>query len=206
MKLSKRTEELLKEILEHRDNEENCISNYWEERFEKLSMAEDVILRSLFKELIENEMISVMWADNYPYIIFVLANGISFFEEKKMEQVENGESYVNNFYGEIKGLQLQQGTVNSTQNQSMAQIMDISKIDELIDLIQKYDSYLETDYGLENANKVRESINELITMKEQKDTKRANGILNYIRDLSANAGGGLIAAGVLQLINMIVGY
>ncbi|MBR3244043.1 MAG: hypothetical protein IKF90_15330 [Parasporobacterium sp.] len=206
MKLSKRTEELLKEILEHRDNEENCISNYWEERFEKLSMAEDVILRSLFKESTENDMISVMWADNYPYIIFVLANGISFFEEKKMEQVENGESYVNNFYGEIKGLQLQQGTVNSTQNQSMAQIMDISKIDELIDLIQKYDSYLETDYGLENANKVRESINELITMKEQKDTKRANGILNYIRDLSANAGGGLIAAGVLQLINMIVGY
>ena len=206
MKLSKRAEELLKEILEHRDNEGNCISNYWEERFEKLSMAEDVILRSLFKELIENEMISVMWADNYPYIIFVLANGISFFEEKKMEQVENGESYVNNFYGEIKGLQLQQGTFNSTQNQSMAQLMDISKIDELIDLIQKYDSYLETDYGLENANKVRESINELITMKEQKDTKRANGILNYIRDLSANAGGGLIAAGVLQLINMIVGY
>jgi len=204
--LSVKAEELLKEILEHRDDKGNCDSGYWKKRFELLSVAEDVILRSLFKELIETEMIFAKWADNYPYIIFVLANGISYFEEKEMNKLEKSNSFVNNFYSEVSGIQIQQGTINSSQEQTNMCSLNADKINKLIELIQRYDSVLDADYGTENANKLRKASDELnIEVNEHNDTSKARGILDFIRDLSVNAGGGLIAAGILQLIKMIVG-
>ena len=38
--LTKRAEELLKEILEHRLSNGNCDTEYWKERFESLSVAD----------------------------------------------------------------------------------------------------------------------------------------------------------------------
>ena len=55
--LTKRAEELLKEILEHRLSNGNCDTEYWKERFESLSVADDALLRSLFKELKTGEIV-----------------------------------------------------------------------------------------------------------------------------------------------------
>lgn len=204
--LSVKAEELLKEILEHRDDKGNCDSGYWKKRFELLSVAEDVILRSLFKELIETEMIFAKWADNYPYIIFALANGISYFEEKEMNKLEKSNSFVNNFYSEVSGIQIQQGTINSSQEQTNKYSLNVDRINELIELIKRYDSVLDADYGTENANQIRKASDELSSVvNEHHDPSKARRILDFIRDLSVNAGGGLIAAGVLQLIKMIMG-
>lgn len=81
IKISKESFKVLNEIIE---NEE--ISDYWEKRFANLSAREDSILRGCFKELSEDEMISVLWADNYPYMIQVLKNGYLYEERMKEEE------------------------------------------------------------------------------------------------------------------------
>ena len=81
--LSKSGEVLLQEILEHRDDRGVCDSNYWGQRFEQLTPEDDATMRSTFKELIEADMISVMWADDYPYYLEVLANGVSHLEKRQ---------------------------------------------------------------------------------------------------------------------------
>ena len=70
LNISKEATLLLVEILEH-ENE----LNYWQQRFEKLSYREDVILRGCFGELKDNKLINVLWADNIPYQIAVLKDG-----------------------------------------------------------------------------------------------------------------------------------
>ena len=48
IKVSKETEEVLMEILEHEHD-----SDYWKIRFDKLSDRDDIVLRGCFKELRE---------------------------------------------------------------------------------------------------------------------------------------------------------
>lgn len=204
--LTMRAEDLLKEILEHRLSNGNCDTEYWRERFESLSVADDALLRSLFKELKEADMISTSWADNYPYILLLLGNGISYFDEKHMSEDNlSSNSNTNFFYGPVNGAQIQQGTINSTQNQTTAAPIDESKIDELINMIRKYDSVLDDEYGTENAKELRHAVSELeITRNKPNFEEKKRGLIAYIRDLSVNAGGGLIASGILQLISMIM--
>ena len=81
-KLTKRAEDLLKEIIDNRDDEGICDIKYWQERFEKLTTAEDAILRGLFKELKDEEIISVSWADDVPDEIYLLAKGRYLYRRK----------------------------------------------------------------------------------------------------------------------------
>lgn len=81
--LSPNAEKLLQEIIEHRLPNGCCDSEHWKNRFENISFDEDTRLRSLFKELREQEMISVQWADNYPYYLALLDKGYSDKESKK---------------------------------------------------------------------------------------------------------------------------
>lgn len=202
--LSKRAEELLKEILEHRFSNGNCDTEYWRERFESLSVADDAVLRSLFKELKEADMISISWASNYPYTMLLLGNGISYFDEKQLSE-DSQNSNINFFYGPVSGVQIQQGAINSTQNQTIAAPIDESKIDELIKLIRKYDSVLDDEYGTKNAKELRYAVNELESTRNKSNSEeKKRGLIAYIRDLSVNAGGGLIASGILQLVSMIM--
>ena len=203
--LSKRAEELLTEILEHRDENGNCDTNYWKNRFEDLSVTDDALLRSLFKELRENEMISTAWADNHPYILLLLAKGLSYFEDIDAPERDNVSNYTNNFYGSVNGVQIQQGTNDSKQEQTVSQSVNTARIKDLIQAIRKYDSILKEEYGAEGADKIRKATNELETAtNNQNDTGKIKGILEYIRDLSVNAGGGLVATGVIQLISAIM--
>ena len=204
--LSKRAEDLLREILEHRDANGNCDTEYWKGRFEDLTVADDAILRSLFKELRETEMISASWADNYPYILMVLANGGSYFEENggTMEE-KSGNFYETNFYGAVAGVQIQQGNYNSNQSQTNSILLDDEKILDFIKMIRSYDSILDNEYGKDNANKLRESVLELEEAIKDKKTDRMSAVLRYIRDLSVNAGGGFVAVGIVQFVSSLLG-
>jgi len=205
-KLTRRAENLLKEIMDHRNEKGVCDTLYWKEQFNSLSVSEDTMLRSLFKELEDANMIAVKWADNYPYIILLLGNGIAYFEEKEsLDDEKTKNTNVNNFYGSTNNVQIQQGTINSTQSFEHKQLTDESTIKELINMIRKYNSVLEKEYGNIGAEKLREAIEELTgllreTKPSEKKDNRAKEIVAYIRDLSVNAGGGLIASGILQLI------
>ena len=201
-KLSKLGEELLNEILEHRDEQGNCDLNHWKKRFDGLDFSKDVLLRNLFMELKKAEMISVNWADNIPYTLAVLSNGIQYFEMVDVNQ--KMQNNINYFYGEVKNVQIQQGTRRSKQTQNSNQTLDYETINELIKTVYKYSDMLEMDYGLVEATQLRKAIDELSKeMAEKKSLSKINGILNYIKELSVNAGGGLIASGILELIGKI---
>lgn len=203
--LSKNTEKLLKEILDHRLENGLCDIDYWEKRFRSLSIGDDRIIRSQFKELMGAEMISVRWADNYPYIMGVLSNGNSYFEEKnQIEESLSSNNNVNNFNGPINAVQIQQGTYQSTQNQSQSIQIDELKLNELINTIKTYDSVLDTELGKEYAENLRSIVAELERIKSipNEDHKKYK-FVTIIRDIVFNAAGGVTAGVVLQLINEI---
>ena len=79
IRISKEAEELLMEILEHEQD-----SDYWKVRFDNLSNRDDIILRGCFKELRENGLINVQFADDYPYFITILRDG--YLYEKHLEK------------------------------------------------------------------------------------------------------------------------
>ena len=81
--LSFNCESLLKEILEHRNSDGICDLHYWENRFSGLSFQEEMALRSQFGILIKKNMISVSWADDVPYTMYLLEEGLSYFEQKE---------------------------------------------------------------------------------------------------------------------------
>lgn len=74
--ISQESVQLLKDIIENeKDNQ------YWGKRFKGLSAKEDLMLRGSFKELKENGLIDVKWADNLPYILVVLRDGYLCYEK-----------------------------------------------------------------------------------------------------------------------------
>lgn len=82
---------LLIEIVEHGND-----LDYWFARFKNSDHREDTILRGCFKELRENNLINVLWADNYPHNIAVLKDGYVLEEqirrvnEESMSPFEKG--------------------------------------------------------------------------------------------------------------------
>ncbi len=82
--ISKEAISLLLEIVEHEKD-----SNYWSQRFSNLDHREDTILRGCFKELRENNLVNVLWADNYPYNIAVLKDGYVMEEQVRKMNEEN---------------------------------------------------------------------------------------------------------------------
>jgi len=204
-RLTKKAEELLGEILEHRLENGNCDTDYWRDRFEEYSVSEDAIIRSLFKELREAGMISVSWYDDYPAVLMLLGNGVSYFEEKDSNDNSTAQSssYVNNFYGTATNVQIQQGTVNSSQKMN-GEDFD-SLVRQLVQTVKKYDAVLESEYG-ETADDLRKSCEELaLTDLRNKDVSWMKKTVGYIRDLSVNAGGGLIAAGIIEIATRALG-
>ena len=200
--LSKREESLLSEILKNTDENNNCDLNYWENRFSGLNFAEDCALRSSFAQLKNEGMIDVFWADDIPANIVVLAKGISYFKERDFYKEKNFimNNYANNFYGDVSGIQIQQGN-GGTQIQNNDEDIDISKVNSVIQILNKYDSVLDTEYGAETANGILKHKKELITeMNTTKDNRRIRDLLIYLRDVSVNVAGGVVASAIYQLI------
>ena len=77
--ISPEAEKVLFEIIDHETDDE-----YWKNRFEGISVREDVILRGCFKELRDNELVDVRYADNYPYSISILKDGY-LYEQHRLE-------------------------------------------------------------------------------------------------------------------------
>lgn len=202
--LTKKAEVLLEEILEHRLENGDCDTNYWKDRFEEYSVSEDVIIRSLFKELREAGMILVSWYDDYPAVLMLLSNGVSYFEEKDSNDnlAAHSSSYVNNFYGAATNVQIQQGTVDSFQKMNGEDFNSLVR--QLVQTVNKYDAVLESEYG-DAADDLRKNCKDLA----QTDLRNANvscvkKTVSYIRDLSVNAGGGLIAAGIIEIATRLL--
>lgn len=202
-KLSKKAEDLLAEILEHRNEKGNCDIQYWKHRFDGLTVEEDMVLRSLFKELKDNDLIKILWADDVPYILVVLGKGLTYFETKENTESSPTTIYTNNFNGAVSNVQIQQNS-DGMQIQTYEQPIDLEKVNQLINELNKFDYYFDEIYGSEDANKIRQYRDELSSeIKSNKNSAKVKKLINLIKNITINVSAGLIKEGVLQLISKI---
>lgn len=104
--------------------------------------------------------------------VILTIDGIEYFKEKEIQMRENQRitNNTNNFYGEVTGVQIQQGTVNSSQSQSVNQGFDYAEVAEIIEKIKKYDSFLDDEYG-ENALEIRNKIDEIEDLVQKRKSQ-----------------------------------
>lgn len=137
--------------------------------------------------------------------VILTIDGIEYFKEKEIQMRENQRitNNTNNFYGEVTGVQIQQGTVNSSQSQSVNQGFDYAEVAEIIEKIKKYDSFLDDEYG-ENALEIRNKIDEIEYLVQKKENpSRIKTLLSDIKNLSIGVAGSLIASGIVTLLSRV---
>lgn len=137
--------------------------------------------------------------------VILTIDGIEYFKEKEIQMKENQRitNNTNNFYGEVTGVQIQQGTVNSSQSQSVNQGFDYAEVAEIIEKIKKYDSFLDDEYG-ENALEIRNKIDEIEYLVQKKENpSRIKTLLSDIKNLSIGVTGSLIASGIVTLLSRV---
>ena len=140
--------------------------------------------------------ISGMWE------ISLLPGLLTYFKDKEnvMSQEQKTNNYVNNFYGDVSGIQIQQGTKNSTQINNMNSGFDYEAAGKIIEQIKKYDSMLDTEFG-KSADELRGKIEEISELVQKRDNPgRIQILLNDIKNLAIGVGGSLIASGILRLL------
>ena len=199
MMISEKAEELFQEIINNINK-----NAYWEKRFEPLNSSEDIALRTLFKELVDANLIKVYWADNIPYHIEILSNWQTYFNKKKLYDDSPKNIFTNNFYGTVTNAQIQQNSSNSNQVVTNNNLEYTRKIDDLILKLKEYDSILEKDIGQKNADLIRNQISELQQSNQENNISKSKEILHFIKEVFVNASGSLIAAGVIQAIQSLV--
>lgn len=138
--------------------------------------------------------------------IFLTMEGIDYFKDKEKEkQLEMMSSNVQNFYAPVSNVQMQQGTVNSTQTQTITtETVDFEKIAEFLEKIKKYDPLLEEEYGGHSAE-VREKLDEISLLVQKKENpSRIESLLIDLKNLSIGIKGSLIATGIVEGIKFLI--
>lgn len=123
---------------------------------------------------------------------------------KYMSEQQKIINNTNNFYDKVTGVQIQQGTNNSSQEQTVIQEFDYDKLTKILEQIKKYDSTFDTEYG-EKAPELRSKIDEIETLVQKRENpSRIKVLLADIKNLSIGVAGSLIASGIISLVNAIV--
>ena len=110
-----------------------------------------------------------------------------------------------NINGNVSGVQIQQGTYNSTQMQENNNIndADVEKYQAILDNINKYQEHFGSEFG----ERTDELISALAQAQEALNAKNApmwKKAIGFVRDLAVEVSGGLIASGILALIAPIL--
>lgn len=96
--ISKSTEKLLIEMYKHKDN----VADYISGLFKNADTKEDARLRSRLKELRENGMVDIFWADNMPYIANLTHVAEDYIEENELIIKEFNSEILRSLLNEIK--------------------------------------------------------------------------------------------------------
>ena len=124
--------------------------------------------------------------------------------EKIMEERERIVNNTNNFYGEATRIQIQQGTNNSLQEQTITQEFNYAKVKEVLEQIKKYDSMFDEEYG-EKAPELRNMIEEIeVLLQKRENPSKIKMVLTEIKNLSIGIASSLIASGILATIAPIL--
>lgn len=113
------------------------------------------------------------------------------------------DSYSVDIQGNINGIQIQQGTTNSSQFQNINQVFDYDKVAKIINEIDKYVPMFADTYGrdckiAEGAlNEAKEAV---LSRENPSKIKKA---LSILKDVSLRVSSSLIATGILALLKQI---
>lgn len=110
----------------------------------------------------------------------------------------------NNFYGEARGVQIQQGTNSSSQNQTIMQDFNYDKVKEVVGQIKKYDSMFDEEYG-ENASELRNKIEEIEKLLQKRENpSKIKVLLTEIKNISLGVARSIIASGIVTAISSVI--
>lgn len=122
---------------------------------------------------------------------------------KKDLSNQEQDSYSVNIQGNINGVQIQQGTTNSSQFQNVNQVFDYEKVAEILNEIDKYVPMFADIYG-HDCEKAENALNEakeaVVARENPSKIKKA---LSILKDVSLRVSSSLIATGILTLLEKI---
>lgn len=122
--------------------------------------------------------------------------------EKDMSNSKSG-GYSISINGNVKSVQIQQGTDNSTQIYNANTEFDYDKAIKFLNEISKYIPMFSDTYG-ENCKKAENALNEALEcVSERKNPSKLRNALSILKDVSLRASSSLIATGVLELLKQI---
>lgn len=206
--LRKDSEEFLKLVLEKRNEEGSDTITCSLEIFNRIPNIKMNIENILDDLKIHNCISSNSAIDITGEVMVILTiDGIEYFEEKERmikEKVSNVNNNINNFYGEVNGVQIQQGTINSTQTQNVSSGFDYENIIEIVNKIRKYDAMFDEEYG-QLAVEMRDKLSEIEGLLEKRENPpRIKTLLIDIKNLSMGVAGSVIASGIVNLISSTI--
>lgn len=110
----------------------------------------------------------------------------------------------NNFYGEVNGVQIQQGVKSSSQVQTINNDFDYGKLKEILLQIRKYENMFDEEYG-EDAPILRSKLEKIEMLLQKRDNpSKIKLLLTDIKNLSIGVSENLIASGIVALISSIM--
>lgn len=113
------------------------------------------------------------------------------------------ESYSVNIQGNTSGVQIQQGTINSSQFQNSNQEFDYDKTAEVLNEISKYIPMFADTYGQE-CEIVEKALNQARDdVSHRENPSKIKKTLSILKDVSLRVSSSLIATGVLELLKQI---
>ena len=122
--------------------------------------------------------------------------------EKDLSNSKSG-SYSIRTNGNVKDVQIQQGTDNSSQIYNVNSEFDYDKAIKILDEISKYIPMFADTYG-ENCKIAENALNEAVEcVSERKNPSKLRNALSILKDVSLRASSSLIATGVLELLKQI---
>ena len=198
--LDKTAEELVVILAEGYKREDYVVAN--EDVIIPVYLEKNLVLE--FEKLKQYGMISnySYWIDGC-WEVSILPSLLTYFEDKEGVSMQSS-SNTNNFFGDVTGIQIQQGTVNSTQNQTVNQELDYESIKKLVEQIRKYDILLDSEFG-DKASELREKVNEVSDLAETKSNpSRIKILLGDIKNLAIGVSGSLIASGIISLVQGVL--
>lgn len=118
---------------------------------------------------------------------------------------EEGRTIVYNnvsINGNAQNVQIQQGSDNSTQRQNQKTDFDFDAAQKVIDEILKYQPMFAGEFG-DKSQEIIDAIDEAKEAIVAKDSGRLKNAWNWIKNVAANATGGVLAAGIPALLNQV---
>ena len=112
----------------------------------------------------------------------------------------------NNFFGNVSNIQIQQGTINSNQTQSVVlnESIDFDMVEAFVSRIKRYEAHFDEEYG-QQAVLLREKLEEISVLAQKREKpNKIKSLLLELKNLSVGVAGSLIATGIVEGVKQLL--